>query len=283
MERQVLTLKRYKIILLCLLLFGCTSFPKPRETWEWWGLLPESPLLLYGKMKPIRADLLQLMQQENDLKEVVQRSTDFYAAITPASADQPLKYAFLLLGDFPKGLIGLSLGWNQNWRYSSGNPEQWIHTKQSLAVLLPEDGVVVAQNLPWEPRTVKTQVSNFLRDFFDRTQQKDLVLVFEKPFRFILENIGDRLPVGFISFLANYQNQGFFGTVELHFQEERQSRLLAPILRLTQRLWLEEIQNLGLQVNPQELTISVSGNVILVGPLIIPLSMVESLLKAQGD
>lgn len=278
-----MNLKKFSPFFLVLFLGGCASFPRPREQGEWWGLLPDAPIMLYGRMAPVRDALLSRWKDQPELHEVLKRTTEFYGAMHLGKTEQERKYSILLLGDFPRGLTGLSLGWNPSWRHQPGSPEQWIHTRQALAVTLPEDGVILARNLPWEPREVLSKRRQIDLDLTLRSQQYDLFLLVDQPLAYFLGEVGARIPVEHLVLPLMYRGDGWTGSLELRLAEERQVRALLPLLRLSRNLWLTQLRNLGLVFDENELEIKTDGMLAVIGPLLVPLSLVDNLMDQNEE
>ncbi len=283
MERPPLKSRRFSFWILAAILVGCASFPRSREQGEWWGLLPDAPIMLYGKMAPIRQSLLSRWNDQPELHEVLKRTTDFYGAVYLGRIEQERRYSVLLLGDFPRGLTGLSLGWNPSWRHQAGNPEQWIHTRQALAVTLPEDGVILARNLPWEPREIQSNRRQVPLELTFRSQQFDLFLLVDQPLSYFLGEAGSRIPVEHLVMPLNFQEDGWVGSLELRLKDERQVRALAGLLRLTRNLWVEELLKLGILIDRDSLEIKTEEAQVLIGPLKVPLALVDNLLDRGGS
>lgn len=260
-------------------LTACAGLPRPRDPVEWWGLLPDASILIYGKMAPIRSALTERLSKDSDLREVIRRTNEFYGALNLGASETDRAFSVLLLGDFPKVLAGWSLGWNRNWRHQGGTPEQWIHTSQSLAVMLPEDGVVLARNLPWTPREAQPERRSVPVQLAQRAGGHDLFLFVAQPLTTFLGELGDRVPVDALFLPLTFEGRGWTGSVEIQLREERLVHVVLGLLRLTRSVWIGELQNLGLELDPAAVELSSAGAVIRAGPLTVPLRLVDRLVQ----
>lgn len=269
-----MSFKRFKPALL-LLLAGCVTVPRDRAAVLWWEFLPQAPILVYGKMAPVRSYLLEKTADKTDFHDIFRRTTDFYASLVPGK--EP-KFALMGLGDFPRGLTQWALSWNAAWKRGPEPPEQYIHNTGSLAVTVPEDGVVLASNSVWTSTGVAEPVRSVSEAAAMRALQSDLFLYLPRPGTLLLGDAGERLPLVSVLMPLNAEANQWSGAMEFDFENERQARLALTLLRLSAGNWMGTLTEWGVILDPDTITWTVDGTRAVVGPVGVPFGILDATL-----
>lgn len=273
--------RKSSVLGLALLALGCVTVPPTRSPEEWWGLLPPGSVLVWGRIQPLRAILESALAEERDVKTVLDRAKEFYGAADPLER----RLSLALLGDFPRGLGSLGLDWNQNWSREPGPVVQWVHRRRPLAVQLPMDGVVLIHDRPQQEAPVQRTVA-LTPGALQTLNQGDLFLFVERPSRFVLQEVGDRIPIKSLSMSLILESghpgsEAWKGDLMVEMENEGQARLMVTLLRLFRRPVEQQLTELGLGVDPANLRIEAQGERLLYGPLTIPVRPVFDLLLGQ--
>jgi len=136
----------------------------------------------------------------------------------------------VLEGDFPRGLAGLLLDWNQNWK-KGGSPGLWTNPKLDLSVSLPQDGIVTARR---HDATLPEATPGVLRDLDPRALERSaLWATFWDPGQALFGAAGaSLLHVERLDVILTARGDVLEGPVVLQFGDDRAARAATVLLKL---------------------------------------------------
>ncbi|NNM68206.1 MAG: hypothetical protein HKM06_09370 [Spirochaetales bacterium] len=275
-------------LLAFLLVAACaTQPPHPEMPTYAAGYLAEGASVVGKISLTASPELKKKLDEHASLRDVVDRTRDLWFSFSLKGL-KPAGWRLVLMGDFPKGLVGWALDGKPGWKKQNEPGPQWRDVKAGVSVALPEDGVVLASAQSFEPNDLVWN-ARLARELPSAVLQKtDLFVDIQSPSGVLFGEAGSRLiPIQELRLALQATSDGWEGPIVLILPNEQAARTTRFLLKI----WAASVASQAppaqgsLQAQLSQLVWTVRGSTLVADHFVFKnstlLGLVDKLLEGK--